>query len=195
MQKRIITYLIFSLILFPLGAQKIFVRGYALDDEKYAVGFATVQLKGTTTGVITNEKGFFDISFPQQLVKDTIILRFSCIGYETVERVIPMTIDKVYNVVVTMPRSTTELDQVEVKGLRRQTSTMVAIDPSALKVIPDASGGNFESILTSFAGVSSNNEMSSQYSVRGGNYDENSVYVNGIEVYRPLLVRRSTRGS
>ncbi len=189
MYKRIVTYLLFAFCLCTLGAQKIFVRGYALDDEKYAVGFATVQLKGTTTGVITNEKGFFDISFPQQLVEDTIVLKFSCVGYETVERIIPMTSEKVYNVVVIMPRSSTELEQIEVKGLRRQISTMTTIDPTQLKVLPDASGGNFESILTTFAGVSSNNEMSSQYSVRGGNYDENSVYVNGIEVYRPLLVR------
>nr|HPH73365.1 TonB-dependent receptor [Paludibacteraceae bacterium] len=57
------------------------------------------------------------------------------------------------------------------------------------RLMPDASGGNIESLLVTFAGVSSTNELSSQYSVRGGNYDENSVYVNGIEVYRPLLVR------
>lgn len=189
MNKRIFLFLTFIAVLFPLKAQKVFVRGYVLDEEKYAVGFATIQLKGTTIGVISNDKGFFDISFPQTAVNDTIVLRLTCIGYETVERAIAMTSEKVYNVVIKMPRNTTELEQVEVKGLRRQTSTMATVDPSVLKVIPDASGGNFESILTSFAGVSSNNEMSSQYSVRGGNYDENSVYVNGVEVYRPLLVR------
>ena len=72
---------------------------------------------------------------------------------------------------------------------RRQTSTMQTIETDKFRLMPDASGGNIESLLVTFAGVSSTNELSSQYSVRGGNYDENSVYVNGIEVYRPLLVR------
>lgn len=71
---------------------------------------------------------------------------------------------------------------------QKQTGTMQKIDRNELKLSPDASGGSVEALLTTMAGVNSNNEMSSQYSVRGGSYDENSVYINGIEVYRPQLI-------
>jgi len=66
---------------------------------------------------------------------------------------------------------------------------MQTIDTKDLKLMPDATGGSIEAMLTTFAGVNSSNELSSQYSVRGGNFDENIVYINGIEVYRPLTVR------
>jgi len=75
-----------------------------------------------------------------------------------------------------------------VMGQRRQTSTLDMLDPGKFRVMPSTTGG-IESLLITFAGVSSNNELSSQYNVRGGNFDENAVYVNGIEVYRPLLIR------
>ncbi|HAP50686.1 MAG TPA: TonB-dependent receptor, partial [Porphyromonadaceae bacterium] len=69
-----------------------------------------------------------------------------------------------------------------------QTNTMQGIDVESIRLTPDASGGSVEAVLTTMAGVSSKNEMSSQYMVRGGSYDENSVYINGIEVYRPQLI-------
>ena len=65
---------------------------------------------------------------------------------------------------------------------------MQHIDRESYKLAADASGGSVESMLSTLAGVNSNNEMSSQYSVRGGTYDENSVYINGVEVYRPQLI-------
>ena len=65
---------------------------------------------------------------------------------------------------------------------------MVSVDREKMKLSPDVSGGSVEALITTMAGVNSSNEMSSQYSVRGGSYDENSVYINGIEVYRPLLI-------
>ena len=66
---------------------------------------------------------------------------------------------------------------------------MESLNADKIKLLPDPSGGSIESLVVTFAGVSSNNELSSQYSVRGGSYDENIVYVNGIEVFRPLLIR------
>ncbi|MDD4921677.1 MAG: TonB-dependent receptor plug domain-containing protein [Bacteroidales bacterium] len=81
------------------------------------------------------------------------------------------------------------LNEVIITGKQRQTNTMDSLDISKIRLLSDASGGNLEALLVTFAGVNSNNELSSQYSVRGGNYDENLVYVNGTEVYRPLLIR------
>ncbi|MDE5749366.1 MAG: TonB-dependent receptor plug domain-containing protein, partial [Duncaniella sp.] len=80
------------------------------------------------------------------------------------------------------------LNQVEIVELKKQTGSVERLDISDIKRSPDASGGSVEAVLTTMAGVTGSNEMSSQYSVRGGSYDENSVYINGIEVYRPQLV-------
>ena len=181
--KLLILLMLFAAV---VSAQKVYVRGYVLNEDRRAVEFATVQIKETATGTITNEKGYFELSFTRQ---DSITLQFSCVGYVAAERRVAIGDELAYTVVVNLQTDTELLDEVEVKGYQRQTSTMMTLDSESLRLMPDASGGNIESLLTTFAGVSSNNEMSSQYSVRGGNYDENSVYVNGIEVYRPLLVR------
>jgi hypothetical protein len=81
-----------------------------------------------------------------------------------------------------------ELGELEVVEIRRQTDQMQTIDAQSMRLTPDASGGSVEAVLSTMAGVSSKNEMSSQYMVRGGSYDENSVYINGIEIYRPQLI-------
>jgi len=82
----------------------------------------------------------------------------------------------------------TEIKDFDVIARRRQSSTIDYVDPSRYRLMPNTSG-NIESLLITFAGVSQNNELSSQYNVRGGNFDENIVYVNGTEIYRPLLIR------
>ena len=110
------------------------------------------------------------------------------VGYTTVyQRVISP--KEVMNVNVEMATSEEWLEEVEVRGVKRQTTMMDHIDAGASRVMPDATGGSIESLLITFAGVNQNNELSSQYNVRGGSFDENVVYVNGIEVHRPLLIR------
>lgn len=187
--RNLLLFILLCCSLPAVAAQRIFVRGYVLDDGKRAVEYATVQVREAATGAITNDKGFFEVSFPRPEGADSVTLVFSCIGYTPASRTVALTDEQAYVVVVNMSANTTELGEIEVRALARQTGTLMTIDTEKLRLMPDASGGNIESLLTTFAGVSSNNEMSSQYSVRGGNYDENSVYVNGIEVYRPLLVR------
>ena len=87
-----------------------------------------------------------------------------------------------------MRENSTMLQGVEVTEVRKQTGSMQHLDASDYKLAADATGGSIESMISTMAGVSSGNELSSQYSVRGGTYDENSVYINGIEVYRPQLI-------
>ena len=119
---------------------------------------------------------------------DTITLVYSMIGYTTVyQRIVSP--QEVLNVNVEMATSEEWLEEVEVRGVKRQTTMMDHIDAGASRVMPDATGGSIESLLITFAGVNQNNELSSQYNVRGGSFDENVVYVNGIEVHRPLLIR------
>ena len=153
-------------------------------DANSPLEFATVRIGGTAIGVTTDLQGLYSISAPES---DTIKVIFSCIGFHEVTRqLIDAKGDVTLN--VKMLPKTTDLQEVEFTEIRKQTDAMQKIDAGSYKLSPDVSGGSVESLITTMAGVNSSNEMSSQYSVRGGSYDENSVYINGIEVYRPQLV-------
>ena len=186
--KRIVLSLTLLLLicLQTVSAQEmITVSGFVMDTRNHALELVNISdLKATRT-TSTDESGFYSIQLPKT---DTIILRYACLSYQTATRIIPAEM-KNMRVNVTLGPSSKVLNEVIVKGQRRQTNTLETLDASKIRLLPDASGGSIEALLVTFAGVSSNNELSSQYSVRGGNYDENLVYVNGIEVYRPLLIR------
>lgn len=146
--------------------------------------FVTVRIAGTALGTTTGLDGSYRISAPQQ---DTLTVVFSCIGYQELRRQL---IKPKGDLALTVRLKAKDhaLTEIEVTDFRKQTGQMQTIDRESYKLAADASGGSVESMLTTLAGVNSNNEMSSQYSVRGGTYDENSVYINGVEVYRPQLV-------
>ena len=118
---------------------------------------------------------------------DTIEIIFTCIGYKEHKQKLISPSGNV-NVNAKLFKTTRELEAIEVTEYKKQTGGMQTLDAGQLKVGPNASGNAVEGLLTTIAGVSSKDEMSSQYSVRGGSYDENSVYINGIEVYRPQLI-------
>ena len=161
------------------------VYGYVLDSDNRGIELANVYVEGTTQGTTTNQNGYYDLVVE---MPDTIILAYSMIGYETIRQQI-FSRNQVLGVNVVLPSNEEMLSEVTVRAIQRQKGTMDRVDIGAARLMPDATGGGIESLLITFAGVSQNNEMSSQYNVRGGNYDENSVYVNGLEVHRPLLIR------
>ncbi len=163
---------------------QVTIHGKVIDQANKPIEFATVKVKGTAVGTVTGLEGNYRLSAPKS---DTIVVRFSCIGYEDESRtLVNPSGDITLN--MRMREKVKELEQVEVTEIRKQTGSMQTIDATDYKLAADATGGSVESLLTTLAGVSSSNELSSQYSVRGGTYDENSVYINGIEVYRPLLI-------
>lgn len=166
-------------------AQKVKIAGVVTDTDGQPLELAMVQEAGAANLSMTNEKGQFSL---QVSAGDSCVLVFSCLGYNKTKRLIPSPQEGMRFTVV-MRNISYEIGEAVVRGQRIQTNTMEKIDVGKIRVMADASGGNIESIIATQAGVSSNNELSSQYSVRGGNYDENIVYVNGIEVYRPLLIR------
>ena len=159
--------------------------GYVLDSDNRGIELANVFVEGTTTGTTTNQNGYYDLTTE---MADTITIVYSMIGYETIRQQL-YTQNKVLGVNVILPTNEEMLNEVTVRGIQRQTGTMEQTDIGIARLMPDATGGGIENLLITFAGVRQNNEMSSQYNVRGGTYDENSVYVNGLEVYRPLLIR------
>lgn len=180
---RILLSLVLSAVALTAAAQ-VKIRGKITDPENNPVEFATVRIAGTAIGATSGLEGEFSLACPPA---DTITVIFSCIGFrEEKRRLIDASGDVTLN--VRLPYSTEMLQQVEVVELKKQTGSMTSVDVAGLKRSPDVSGGSVESVITTMAGVTGSNEMSSQYSVRGGSYDENSVYINGIEIYRPQLV-------
>lgn len=137
------------------------------------------------TGTITNRNGYYELLLDHA---DTIQLVYSMVGYATVKQRI-IRPNEVVQINVVMATDEQWLQEVEVRGIAHQTGTTEQLNAEVARLVPDATGGSIESILITFAGVNQNNELSSQYNVRGGSFDENQVYVNGIEVHRPLLIR------
>jgi len=176
-----------SILLFSLGLSaqsKVRVYGYVIDTNNRGLELANVFFEKTTVGTTTNQNGYYELTMN---IKDSAVLVYSMLGYQTIRHTIHPH-QQVIQISVELPALTKQIGEANIVGQRRQTSTLDMLDVSKLKIIPNVSGG-IESLLITFAGVSSSNELSSQYNVRGGNFDENAVYVNGIEVYRPLLIR------
>lgn len=177
--------LLLTLGFLPAEAQ-VKVHGKVTDMQGDALEFVTVRVAGTAIGTNTGLDGTFKLSCPTP-ANDTLTVVFTSIGYEELRRqLIHPKGDLALN--VRLRNKSHELTEVEVTDFRKQTSQMQHIDRESYKLAADASGGSVESMLSTLAGVNSNNEMSSQYSVRGGTYDENSVYINDVEVYRPQLI-------
>ncbi len=165
-------------------AAQVKITGKVVDESGQPIEFATVRVLGTQVGVNTDTKGLYELTVAAQ---DTLVVEFTCIGYAAVNR----QLIKPQGTITLNPKlyeKTHELTELQVTEYKKQTNTMQGIDVESIRLTPDASGGSVEAVLTTMAGVSSKNEMSSQYMVRGGSYDENSVYINGIEVYRPQLI-------
>ena len=162
------------------------VHGYVRTEGGDLLPYVDVQIKSENLHVLTDTVGAYTI----ETESDTVMVEFSHLGYKTEQRYFIFNAKKnVRRMDVFMREDAQNLEDVMVSGGRLQHTMSQRIDVSTLQVLPVATGGGIEDLVKTFQGVSSNNELSSQYSVRGGSYDENSVYVNGIEVYRPYLVR------
>ena len=167
-------------------SREVRVFGYVLDTDNRSIELSNVYLEeNTIIGTTTNQNGYYELYINMQ---DTVTLVYSMIGYETIRQQLYTTRD-VIGINVILPTNEELLNEVTVNAIQRQANTMDRVDIGTARLMPDATGGSIESLLITFAGVSQNNEMSSQYNVRGGSFDENSVYVNGLEVHRPLLIR------
>lgn len=170
---------------FPALAANVKISGKVVDAEDKPVEFATVRLANSAIGTNTDLKGFYSLSVA---AKDTVEMIYSCIGFKTVHhKLINPKGDLTLN--IRLYPTDTDLRELEVIGYRQNSNGMQTFDTEAFKLSPDVSGGSVEAMITTMPGVNSSNEMSSQYSVRGGTFDENSVYINGVELYRPQLVR------
>ena len=167
------------------GGHTAIISGTITDDEHQPLEIATIKVEGQMAGTVSDLEGKYSVTVQST---DSVVLTFSMIGYQTRKRTLRNPRGKV-TLNVMLPASDYALEGVTVKEMHRQTGQNVRIQSEQAKLMPTATGNAVEELIATQAGVSSHNELSSQYNVRGGSFDENSVYVNGIEIYRPLLVR------
>ncbi len=167
-----------------LLAQSFTLKGKVSDSDGNALELATVSCLKQGKLTLTNLKGEFSMQLHSA---DSVVVRFSMVGYKARERVLRNPRSTQTLQVVMQPLD--DLDEVVITERRRQTTQMEQLDVKDLKAVPSASGNAVEELIQQQAGVSTHNELSSQYNVRGGSFDENSVYINNVEVYRPLLIR------
>ena len=183
----LLIYILFTFTaLATASAQKVTIKGTVTDYKDAPIEVAGVHIEGQAAGTFTDLKGRYIFTCNSS---DSLVVVYSMLGYQTRKKVLRNPTDTV-TLNVKLPVSDNTLEGVEIVDEQRQMGGTAQIKtPGKMRLMPDASGNGVESIIATQAGVSSHNEMSSQYNVRGGNFDENSVYVNGIEIYRPLLIR------
>ena len=184
--------LLFSiLILFAsvnsLLAQTFTLSGKVTDDDGNALEMATVTVLSQMKVAFTNLKGEYSLS---AATADSVVVRFSMVGFKTKTRVLRNPKGKL--ALQIQMQSDNQLEEVVVVEKKRQTSGTEQLsreDLIAVKRSASATGNAVEDMIQTQAGVSTHSELSSQYNVRGGAFDENSVYINNVDVYRPFLVR------
>ncbi|MBR2291786.1 MAG: carboxypeptidase-like regulatory domain-containing protein, partial [Prevotella sp.] len=160
------------------------LKGKVIDEESNALELVTVSCMEQGKVTMTNLEGEFSLTLSSA---DSVEVRFSMIGYAPRKRVFRRPKGKMTVQIVMQPMEA--LKEVTITERRRQTTSTEQLDIEDAKNGPSTTGNAVEELIQQQAGVSTHNEMSSQYNVRGGSFDENSVYINNVEVYRPLLVR------
>lgn len=160
------------------------ISGRVVDDNEKPMPNVSVMILGKQSGIVTSDSGTFSIKVP---ALRAIGLVFSASGFRTTQRNFYLSENEQEKIVVRLDKTSQVLQEVIIKDEReKRESGLVTINPKNALAMPSVTGG-VESLIKIFVG--SNNELTSQYSVRGGNYDENLIYVNDFEIFRPYLVR------
>ena len=182
--KTSILFVLFLIVTQVAIGQSFTLQGKVSDKDGNPIELASVMVVSQGKLAMTNLKGEFHMLLHSA---DSVKVRFSMIGYKSKERVLRRPQGKQTMLVQLLDDN--EMQEVVVEGKTKQHGTTEELDVDKVKQGPSASGNAVEEMVQTQAGVSTHSELSSQYNVRGGTFDENSVYINNIEVYRPFLVR------
>ena len=173
-------------LLFSVLVHSQTIIGTITDEMKQSLPAVNISILNKNIGVTSDNNGKYDLEIQPNR---SVVIIYSFIGFRTEKVRVPMLKrGQKYTLNIVLKKSSNLLDDVIITDQKNRKESLVRIKPKHVAVLPGNSGG-IEAILKTLPGVSSANELSSQYSVRGGNFDENLVYVNGIEVYRPFLIR------
>ena len=182
--KQLLTTIVFFSVLTLSFAQNATIKGIILDENNQPI--EKVNVKTDNNGTATNTNGFYIITIP---ANKEITIEFTHLSHKKVVSTFNLKNGEQFEFNPVMSTSIEQIATVIVSGDRRkEVEGIITLKSEVIRKIPGANAG-VENLLLTLPGVNNNNELSTQYSVRGGNYDENLVYVNGIEVYRPFLVR------
>ena len=182
--KKIFLLLVFSLLSLVAVAQKARIKGVILDELNNPIENVSVNVG--ELGAVTNSNGFYLLEIPANK-KVTVV--FSHVSFKNYKVSVTLKPNEDFEFNPVLNARVEEIGEVVVIGnTKKRVEGVTTIDPVVIRTIPGANAG-IENIIKTLPGVYSNNELSTSYAVRGGNYDENLVYVNEIEVYRPFLIR------
>lgn len=182
--KQLYITLLMLLCVISIKAQTFTLQGKVTDSNMSPVKLATVSVIEQGKMTMTNLKGEFSI---QLRSADSVVVRFSMVGYKTKTRVLRRPRGK--QTLLIQLYDDNQLAGITVTEKKRQTGSTQQLETKDIKNTPSVTGNAVEELIQSQAGVSTHSELSSQYNVRGGSFDENSVYINNVEIYRPFLVR------
>ncbi len=183
MKQVFLTLFIISNLLL-LGQEKATIKGTVYDDLGKALPLVNIAVKESSNGTVSSDNGSFQLRVP---ALKNIQVGFSFIGYETVWKILRLKKDEVRELRIELKTIASELGTIQIEDKYVRNTNLVRIDPRIAESIVNPSDRVIALVKTQ-PGVISNNELSSQYSVRGGNFDENLIYVNDIEIYRPFLI-------
>ena len=185
MKQKFFIIIICLIATLKMMAQEFTLQGRVTDDDNNPVELATVSVVSQGKVAFTSLRGEFSMHLHSA---DSVAVKFSMIGYKTKVRILRKPRGK-QTLQVVLHTDATMLGDVNVTGEKIQSDQTQEIKIKDIKMAPSANGNGVEGIIQQQAGVSTHSELSSQYNVRGGAFDENSVYINNVEVYRPFLVR------
>lgn len=187
LSRRLVLFFLFLVCVLPFFAQEGRVRvfGVVKDDQGELLELVTVRRNGTAQMVFSNLQGRYEIYVAEG---DTCTLVYGLIGYEQRKRKFTPLGDSL-RLDVVLPSLNRTINQAVVQTQHLQTDAMQRLHADDTRHMPSTTGNGVEELVATQAGVTSRNELSSQYNVRGGSFDENCVYLNGVEIYRPMLVR------
>lgn len=181
-----ITYFVIFFFVTAIGiSQTASIKGTLRGTDRNPIPGVTITYEGGNQGTVSDDKGNYKLTIP---AKKEVIVIFSHIGFNTAYKRVKVPKNKTIRYSPILTLKTEEINEVTIQDRSKEVQGLTTIKKSTVKKIPGANPG-VENLLMTFAGVNNNNELSTQYNVRGGNFDENLVYVNGIEIYRPFLVR------
>ena len=182
--KNLLITILFLFIGSLVFAQNARVKGIILDENNNPVENVNISYQSKST--VTNSNGFYSLTVP---ANKKITLVFTHVSLKKTTASLELKPNEDFEFNVTMNEKAEQMGEVIITANnRKRVQGITTIEPEVIRRIPGANAG-IENILKTLPGVYSNNELSTQYAVRGGNYDENLVYVNEVEVYRPFLVR------
>ena len=173
-----------SMLSFAQKEARGLLYGKVIDEQSMPVELANVAVADLSLGVTTDAKGRYELSLPADT---TLTLSITFVGYQTVHRQVRLAKEEKRKLDVTLVSNSMTLPDAVISDRAIDASSLTRLNAKQATLLPSI-GGGIENLVKTLPGVISNNELSSQYTVRGGNFDENLIYVNGIEIYRPFLV-------